>query len=627
MIKHLIFLIFACLVNVSLALASSPGATASDNPRRPNSRDGYGLTDFMKLTHQNPKEVNRALRLKRAFGLYGGADLYARDDQGRTALFFATAETDDPRETLLTLLELGFSPHSRDKWGSTVLMRGAVYYGNIEAIKILLRKGADPLAVNNYGESAMHFARDIKTVKFLQGEGLSINHQDFQGKSLLHLWATNPEREEKSILKLIELGADKELQDNRGYKPFDAPESYHTENEPESHSTKDKKPQKKKKAVEELVLFHRIPDFVSVSYVYVGLNRIINRVMGKTGHFFEDFTDVVDVCNDLPKAIKEAKLSRNAPGIAVDVYRITLLKTMYLKAEASLKNALFHEDPAQFERTKRLWGSIHGLVTGFRSGITHNVCPVEENIDNLAVQNLRNLIVNPDYLNSSFEDRVSAYGTTVTRVERIAEPEDLAFYSKLADTSACILSTGGAWGIDHNRVAKGVELKVMMESAENIGINLARIYLSRLRPGAASSTCEEGKLEETLVVRSPMGGLSDVEAPFNGEEYFKGLESPKKQRHKLEILQSLAQKLYTPEDTTNPYADNLTHHQTAVFFLASRAAIQRLDADAKKVWDDIDMQFTTSVANQHLKATGRTLTVDRAYMDNLLGRIYDRLGA
>lgn len=591
-----------------LAPPSSPplsaDVVASGNIRGPKSRNGFGVTEFMNLAWMNPS------KLKDAFTLHGNADLFARDDQGRTALFFSIfAETDEGiQSSVLTLLGLGFPIDTLNMKGGSPLLFAA-QKGETKAVEILLEQGANVFAKDNYGNSAMHFAQNIETVRLLKSRGLSMDDQDFEGKSLLHFWATDP-RKAAMIRDLIKLGARRDLKDKRGYTPFEAPESF--------YNLEEKTKKKESKKSPKLTLTDRTPTLVPAHYIYVSINDHIREAIDSLSFTPTDFTQVIEATEELGQSIKRYAISKNTPGIAVDAFRISLLKIMHSKVSSTLSDTFFHKDLANTEKTKRWWKSFHGLVTDFRHEMNwENVCPAEENIENQAVQNLRNLIVPVEYLDDSYIKEI--LGTRVTTERKPVSPEDLNFYSALTDTSARLLSTGGAWGLNYRRVVRGTELKVMIDSAQNIGAHVTLRYIKNLgfqKPHSSSSDPID-----TLVVR---GSAPAPVMSADGRTIYEALQDSQKLRHKYNILQSLAQKLYTQEDSSNPYADKLTRHQTAAFFLASRKALENLKRET--CWDDKDMDATILFANRQLAATGRTLKVDRDYMDNLLGRIYDRLG-
>ena len=85
--------------------------------------------------------------------LRSGADANLQDHQGLASLHFAAMKHDVA--TARTLITFGARIDIRDSWGNSPLFR-AVYQRSErrnEFIALLLRYGADPDAVNNYGSS------------------------------------------------------------------------------------------------------------------------------------------------------------------------------------------------------------------------------------------------------------------------------------------------------------------------------------------------------------------------------------------------------------------------------------------------------------------------------------------
>ncbi len=67
------------------------------------------------------------------------------------------------------LIDKGADPNVRDHLGGTTALMQAADAGQVEIVKILLAAGADPLAVNNYGHTALAVAQS--------GEALSLRNE------------------------------------------------------------------------------------------------------------------------------------------------------------------------------------------------------------------------------------------------------------------------------------------------------------------------------------------------------------------------------------------------------------------------------------------------------------------
>jgi ankyrin repeat protein len=89
--------------------------------------------------------------------LVAGAEVDARDDSGRTALFFAPV----PSEMFKMLVEAGADLHVRNKDGDTILMRKVADSGSLPEVEELLCLGIDPRSENRDGESALDLAEAL----------------------------------------------------------------------------------------------------------------------------------------------------------------------------------------------------------------------------------------------------------------------------------------------------------------------------------------------------------------------------------------------------------------------------------------------------------------------------------
>jgi len=92
--------------------------------------------------------------------LNAGAAVDERDDQGRTALFFA-----QPGSKLFeVLLRAGANVNARDEEGNTILMRKVGESASLPEVEELLRLGIDLGARNKAGESAFDIANGLGLV-------------------------------------------------------------------------------------------------------------------------------------------------------------------------------------------------------------------------------------------------------------------------------------------------------------------------------------------------------------------------------------------------------------------------------------------------------------------------------
>lgn len=99
----------------------------------------------------------------RAF-LDKGVPVDVRDAGGKTPLHWAAAldlEAMAEGATIVALVERGADVNARTNGGTTALHEAASA-GNVIAVKILLKHGADPLARDDRGATPERYARDAK---------------------------------------------------------------------------------------------------------------------------------------------------------------------------------------------------------------------------------------------------------------------------------------------------------------------------------------------------------------------------------------------------------------------------------------------------------------------------------
>lgn len=93
--------------------------------------------------------------------LEAGAEVDARDDWGRTALFYVPITS----EGFGVLLRAGADAHARDGEGNTILMRRVSESAPLAEVEELLRLGVDPDARDVDGETALDMAESLGLVK------------------------------------------------------------------------------------------------------------------------------------------------------------------------------------------------------------------------------------------------------------------------------------------------------------------------------------------------------------------------------------------------------------------------------------------------------------------------------
>uniref|UniRef100_A0ABD2X5S7 Uncharacterized protein n=1 Tax=Trichogramma kaykai TaxID=54128 RepID=A0ABD2X5S7_9HYME len=161
--------------------------------------------------------------------LKAGADLDRPDAEGETGLHIACQKYDDDHDIpkmILTKSKSCSGLDARNKWGDTPLHL-ALRNGRRRATEWLLRRGADPNAPNELGQTPLHAMsqprpRDDRLVKMLfkltRGQQLRIDTRDEDGSTPLHLAVCGGHA--KALGMLLSRGADPNAVDARGATPL-----------------------------------------------------------------------------------------------------------------------------------------------------------------------------------------------------------------------------------------------------------------------------------------------------------------------------------------------------------------------------------------------------------------------
>lgn len=107
------------------------------------------------------------------FLLEAGVEVDARDDWGRTALFYAPVSS----EKFGVLLRAGADISARDKEGNTILMQEVSRCASVAEVDQLLRLGVDASVQNEYGENALDLAESLGLVRVAERIRLSYNER------------------------------------------------------------------------------------------------------------------------------------------------------------------------------------------------------------------------------------------------------------------------------------------------------------------------------------------------------------------------------------------------------------------------------------------------------------------
>jgi ankyrin repeat protein len=152
-----------------------------------------------------------------------GANVHARDEQGRTALLAATHG--NRVEAARMLLAAGADVNARDAIGdSPFLYAGAA--GRLEILRLTLAAGANLKSLNRYGGTALipacHYGH-VETVRELLKTAIAIDHINHLGWTALLetvILGDGGARHQEIARLLLEHGANAQLADRDGVTPL-----------------------------------------------------------------------------------------------------------------------------------------------------------------------------------------------------------------------------------------------------------------------------------------------------------------------------------------------------------------------------------------------------------------------
>ncbi len=159
-----------------------------------------------------------------------GADVNAKDNDGKTAMMYVTGQTmieeeNDDSFAVKTLIDAGADINARAKHGKTPLM----FAVDLATVQEMIHAGADVGAKDDRGRTALfHYVdtiandarpADWNIVKLLIKSGASFKTKDNQGRTpLLYFIQNNVDLE--IISEFVKLGASLKVADNQGKTPL-----------------------------------------------------------------------------------------------------------------------------------------------------------------------------------------------------------------------------------------------------------------------------------------------------------------------------------------------------------------------------------------------------------------------
>jgi len=172
-------------------------------------RDGYGKTALEKAIGRGRNDVALFLisSMTREKDIAGNKPLHAAAENGNI-------------EMVRILLDRGFDVNARDNWGETPL-HNAISRDFLDIAKMLIEKGAGINAAStadgSTGKTPLHYARSDKAVRILVRKGADINAKDRKGRTPLHYAA---EGSGSAVEELLASGADVNAKDGEGFTPL-----------------------------------------------------------------------------------------------------------------------------------------------------------------------------------------------------------------------------------------------------------------------------------------------------------------------------------------------------------------------------------------------------------------------
>ncbi|HEV8273404.1 MAG TPA: ankyrin repeat domain-containing protein [Chitinophagaceae bacterium] len=134
-----------------------------------------------------------------------GSNVNAKNKLDETVLMWSVHDL----AKMKLLIQHGADVNAKAKSGNTPLLIASIGHGKYDAVKLLIDKGADALALNNRKENALIRASlfgDTATISFLLSKGLDINALSLDSTTALINAVLNANK--PVIFQLLERGAD-----------------------------------------------------------------------------------------------------------------------------------------------------------------------------------------------------------------------------------------------------------------------------------------------------------------------------------------------------------------------------------------------------------------------------------
>jgi ankyrin repeat protein len=131
----------------------------------------------------------------------------AKDNYGKTPLYLGVQNA--RIDVVSYLLKKGAKPDVREERGLETPLHVAAYYGDVVAMKLLIKHGADVNARDVFRKTPLHFARSPDAAKLLIKHGADVNARDVYGRTPLD-YAMEENTEVVKVLLRLGATADRE---------------------------------------------------------------------------------------------------------------------------------------------------------------------------------------------------------------------------------------------------------------------------------------------------------------------------------------------------------------------------------------------------------------------------------